>query len=522
MSIGLSTPKQFGLEHQGIQHVRCVYWNLPAPMLLEQILMRREGMLAHLGPIVVRTGSHTGRSPNDKFIVEEPGSQASIWWGQVNRPFPEDAFERLHQRQLAYLQDKDLMVQDCYVGADPEYRVRLRVITEAAWQSLFARNMFLRELDQKKLEEFEPQFTILDTPRFQAVPEIDGTRTGAFIIVHFQRKLVIIGGTSYAGEIKKSAFTIMNYLLPQRRVMSMHCSANYGADKDDVALFFGLSGTGKTTLSTAPDRTLIGDDEHGWSDRGVFNFEGGCYAKTIRISSVSEPEIYETTRKFGTILENVTIDPLSRRLNLDDDSLTENTRAAYPITHIPGADYEGMAGHPKNIVFLTYDAFGVLPPVSRLSEEEASFHFLLGYTSRVAGTESGVTEPKAVFSTCFGAPFMPLQPRVYAELLKEKIRKHKVNCWLINTGMTGGPYGVGARMPIALTRSIVSAVLRGELSQIPTQPMPMFHLSVPQSCPGVSPEVLDPRQTWPDQAAYDQKAQELAKLFEENARSFTS
>ncbi len=512
--------RNFGLEEQGIHNVANVFWNLPTAILHEQIVRRREGMVAHLGPIVVRTGTHTGRSPNDKFIVEEPASKDVIWWGQVNRPFPEAAFDRLYQRQLAYLQDKDLFVQDCYVGADPTYRVKLRVCTEQAWESLFSRIMFIREFDTSKLQDFQPDFTILCTPRFHAVPEIDGTRSDAFIIVNFKRRIVIIGGTNYAGEIKKSGFTIMNYLLPHRQVLSMHCSANYGQDKNDVALFFGLSGTGKTTLSTSEDRTLIGDDEHGWSDQGIFNFEGGCYAKVIGITPETEPDIYETTRKFGTILENVSVNPDNRRLDLDDASLTENTRAAYPITHIPNADPSGIAGHPRNIIFLTYDAFGVLPPVARLTEEQAEYHFLLGYTSKVAGTEAGVTKPTAVFSTCFGAPFMPLQPSVYAKLLKEKIQRHQVNCWLINTGLTGGPHGVGKRMPIHLTRQIVSAVLQGELAETPTRPLDMFHASVPTSCPGLPAEVLDPRQSWKDPAQYDLKAQELAALFEENARQY--
>jgi phosphoenolpyruvate carboxykinase (ATP) len=521
MDLRSERSRRVGLESIGIRPgpPDTVHWNGTTPALYEAIVRRREGTIAHQGPIVVRTGAHTGRSPDDKFIVEEPGSKGAIWWGQVNRPFPEADFERLHQRQLAYLQDKDLYVQDCYVGADPEYRVRLRVITESAWQSLFARNLFLREPDPAALADFAPDFTILATPRFQAVPEVDATRSSAFILVHFARRLVLIGGTNYAGEIKKSAFTIMNYLLPNRRVMSMHCSANWGKDRDDVALFFGLSGTGKTTLSTAADRTLIGDDEHGWSDRGVFNIEGGCYAKVIDIRRESEPEIFETTRRFGTILENVGIDPLTRRLDLADRTLTENTRAAYPISSIPHADPSGVAGHPRNIVFLTYDAFGVLPPLARLTAEEAEYHFLQGYTSKVAGTEAGVgKEPKAVFSTCFGAPFMPLPPTVYAELLREKIRDHKVACWLINTGMTGGPYGVGTRMPIATTRAIVAAVLSGGLADVPTRPVPAFHLGIPTACPGVEPALLDPRRTWKDPAAYDARAAELAERFAANAR----
>jgi phosphoenolpyruvate carboxykinase (ATP) len=518
MSIGTIPERVYGLDRIGLTDIAAAHWNLTTAALTEQAVRNREGLLAHLGPLVARTGSHTGRSPSDKYIVDEPGSRDQIWWGAVNHPFPSDAVPKLHERQLAYLRDKELYVQDCYVGADPGYRIRLRVITELAWHSQFARNMFLRETDPEVLRSFEPDFTILDTPSFHANPETDGTRSGTFIMLDLARRLVLIGGTAYAGEIKKSAFTLMNYLLPQQGVLPMHCSANYGVDTDDVALFFGLSGTGKTTLSTSEDRMLIGDDEHGWSDQGVFNFEGGCYAKVIGIRAESEPEIYDTTRRFGTILENVTIDPLTRRLDLDDASLTENTRAAYPITHIPRADEGGMAGHPRNVIFLTYDAFGVLPPVSRLTEDQAQFHFLLGYTSKVAGTESGVKEPTAAFSTCFGAPFLPLRPQVYARLLRDRIRDHGSDCWLINTGLTGGPYGVGRRMPIALTRSIVAAVLRGDLKQVPTREVPAFHLSVPRSCPGVPVELLDPRGTWADPDAYDLKAAELASLFEKNAK----
>ncbi len=506
----------WGLDKHGIENEANAFWNLTTPALHEQAVQRREGLVAHLGPLVVRTGSHTGRSPNDKFIVDEPSSHDEIWWGSINHPFTEAAFNHLHHRQLAYLQDKDLFIQDCYAGADPRYRVPIRVITETAWHSMFSRNMFIRELDPDKLRQHKPEFTVIQTPRFHAVPELDGTNSDAFIVVHFGRKLILIGGTSYAGEIKKSVFTIMHYLLPHQHVLSMHCAANYGKSKDDVALFFGLSGTGKTTLSTSPDRTLIGDDEHGWSDDGVFNFEGGCYAKVIRIREETEPEIYETTRKFGTILENVTIDPHTRRLDLDDARLTENTRAAYPISHIPHADRESVGGHPKNIFFLTYDAFGVLPPISRLTPDQARYHFISGYTSKVAGTEAGVTEPKAVFSPCFGAPFLPLHPKVYAELLVEKMAKHGVNCWLVNTGMTGGPYGVGHRVAMPVTRGLVAAALDGRLAEIPTHPDPIFQLGIPESCPGVPTDLLQPRATWSDPAAYDRKAKELAERFEKN------
>ncbi len=513
--------RRVGLDSIGIHPTGKVHWNDNTPALYESIIRRGEGTLARFGPVVVRTGKHTGRTPNDKFFVEEPSSKDAIDWGPVNRPFPAEAFDRLQRRQVAHLQANELFVQDCYVGADPEYRLRLRVVTESAWQSLFARNLFRRERDPRVLADFEPDFHILAAPTHHANPAADGTRSDAFILLNFARRMVLIGGTNYAGEIKKSAFTIMNYLLPSRRVMSMHCSANYGRDRDDVALFFGLSGTGKTTLSTSEDRTLIGDDEHGWSDRGVFNIEGGCYAKVIDVQQESEPEIFETTRRFGTILENVGFHPDTRDLNFADRSLTENTRAAYPIEFITQADPGGTAGHPKNIIFLTYDAFGVLPPLAKLSAEEAEFHFLQGYTSKVAGTEDGLgNAPKAVFSTCFGAPFMPRAPRVYAELLREKIRDHQVSCWLINTGMTGGPYGVGKRMPIATTRAIVSAVLSMKLAGVPARSVPMFHLGIPESCPGVDPALLDPRHTWADPTAYDAKASELASRFIENTRRF--
>lgn len=504
------------LEDLEIRNYNEVHWNLPAPTLYEYVVRRSEGLVAHKGPMVVRTGHHTGRSPRDKLMVREPSSQDNVWWGSFNRPIDAEKFDGLFHRLRAYLQGRDIFVQDCYGGADPDYRLPIRIITETAWHSLFARNLFIRERDPQKLYNHEPQFTVIDVPRFHADPDHDGTNSEVFILVHFGKKLVIIGGTSYAGEIKKSVFTILNYLLPLRGVLSMHCSANYGTDRDDVALFFGLSGTGKTTLSTDPHRTLIGDDEHGWSDKGIFNFEGGCYAKTIRIRPETEPEIYETTRQFGTVLENVAIDTHTRRLDLDDDSLTENTRAAYPITHIPGADPEGISGHPKNILFLTCDAFGVLPPISRLDPEQAMYHFLSGYTAKVAGTEKGITEPEATFSPCFGAPFMTLHPSVYGNLLREKIAKHNVHCWLVNTGWTGGAYGEGERISLPHTRALVQAALDGSLLDVPTEADPIFQLHVPQSCPGVPKELLDVKGTWKDPSAYDEKARELAALFEKN------
>ncbi len=508
----------YGLEDHNIFNANDVYWNLPVPVLYEEAVRRREGLIARMGPLVVRTGHHTGRSPNDKFIVREPSSQDHIWWGDVNRPFDPDRFDRIHAQALAYLQRRDVFVQDCFAGADPQYRLPVRIITEYAWQSLFVRNMFLTP-QPEQYADFVPEFTVIDTPRFHANPNTDGTNSEAYIIVHFGKKLVIIGGTSYAGEIKKSVFTILNYLLPLKRVLSMHCSANV-SESGDVALFFGLSGTGKTTLSADPHRRLIGDDEHGWSDRGIFNFEGGCYAKVIRLSAEAEPEIYQTTRRFGTILENVVVDPETRQIDLDDDRFTENTRGSYPITHVPNIVPSGMAGHPTHIVFLTADAFGVMPPIAKLTPQQTMYHFLAGYTAKVAGTERGIIEPQATFSTCFGAPFMALHPTVYTRLLGEKIEKHQVKCWLVNTGWTGGPYGVGHRMKIAYTRAMVHAALNGDLDDVGFEPDPIFGVHVPTSCPNVPTEVLKPRNTWSDKTAYDQQARRLAHMFAENFRQF--
>ncbi len=519
MSRDSDHPQRHGLEHHGIKNVGTVYWTLTTPALYERIIRRREGLVAHLGPVVVRTGDHTGRSPDDKFIVHEPTSADEIWWGDVNRPFEEARFEALYRRLLAYMQNKDLFVQDCYAGADPRYQIPIRVITEDAWQSLFARNMFVQIKDRSKLDEHVPEFRILCFPGFHAEPQFDGTNSEAFIIVHFGQKTIIIGGTSYGGEIKKSVFTILNFLLPRTKVLSMHCSANVG-ERGDVAIFFGLSGTGKTSLSADPDRALIGDDEHGWSEEGIFNFEGGCYAKVIRLSREAEPDIYECTRRFGTILENVAIDSETRRLDLNDAGLTENTRAAYPITHIPTAKRSGIGDHPRNILLLTCDAFGIMPPLTRLTKEQALYHFLSGYTAKVAGTETGITEPLATFSACFGAPFMALAPAVYAEMLGERIQKHGSKCWLVNTGWIGGPYGVGRRIDIPHTRAMVRAILSGELDDVPTRPDPVFGLSVPTHCPGVPDHLLDPRANWTDKTAYDVQAQRLAELFRGNFRQF--
>jgi phosphoenolpyruvate carboxykinase (ATP) len=502
----------------GIHNVGNVYWNLPTPLLYEEVIRRREARLSHLGPIVVRTGQHTGRSPNDKYVVRNAESEHKVWWGKVNHPMSEETFEHLHQQMLSYFQGRDVFVQDCFAGADPDYRLPIRVITETAWHSLFAHNMFIRP-SAAELEYFAPEFTVLQAPGFHASQTIDGIYHDVFIVINFSRKLVLISGTQYAGEIKKSIFTVLNYLLPQRNVLSMHCSANVGPD-GDTAIFFGLSGTGKTTLSADPNRTLIGDDEHGWSDNGIFNFEGGCYAKVINLSAQAEPEIYAVTRRFGTLLENVALDSKTGRLDLNDASLTENTRAAYPIDYIPNASATGLSGHPTNVIMLTCDAFGVLPPISKLTPEQAMFHFLSGYTARVAGTEKGVTEPSATFSACFGAPFLALPPAVYAALLGEKIATRKVNVWLVNTGWTGGPYGVGQRMPIRETRALISAALDGSLAKVDTVTEPYFGLSIPTACSGVSSDVLNPENTWTDKDAYAAQARKLAQMFVTNFAQF--
>jgi phosphoenolpyruvate carboxykinase (ATP) len=512
----------YGLEHHGIKNVGTVYWNPPTPVLYEEIVRRREGVMAHLGPIVVRTGHHTGRSPNDKRIVREKTSEKKIWWSPVNVPMDPEKFQVLYFRMLAYLQGKDVFVQDCYAGADPKYQVPIRIITESAWHNLFSRDMFVQIKDPSELVHHVPKFTIINVPKFHAMPEMDGTNSESFIIVNFGKRLILIGGTSYAGEIKKSVFTVLNYLYPQEKVLSMHCSANVG-EKGDVAIFFGLSGTGKTTLSADPERLLIGDDEHGWSDKGIFNFEGGCYAKVIRLSPEAEPEIYDCTRRFGTILENVSIDNETRRIDLNDGSLTENTRAAYPISHIARAVRSGVADHPQNIIMLTYDAFGVLPPIAKLSPEQAMYQFLSGYTAKVAGTEKGLgKEPQATFSTCFGAPFMALPPTVYAGLLGKRIKAHRVKCWLVNTGMSGGSFGIGERIKIAYTRAMIHQALAGNLDEVPTQTDPIFQLQVPQSCAGVPEEILDPRSTWRKPREYDAKARDLAARFSENFKQFSS
>jgi phosphoenolpyruvate carboxykinase (ATP) len=516
--VAARTPR-FDLAAQGMRHFGAVHWNLTAPHLYEYAVQRREGELGLGGSFVVNTGRHTGRSPRDKYIVNEPGTKDTVWWGAINQPIDPARFESLQHRMLAYLQGRELFVQDLYAGADPEYRLPVRVISDGAWHSLFSRNMFIRP-PETELEGFKPAFTILHAPEFLAIPEIDGIRSETFILVNFATGFVLIGGTRYAGEIKKSVFGYLNFVLPTRDVLPMHCSANVGP-KGDCAIFFGLSGTGKTTLSADHSRTLIGDDEHGWSPRGIFNFEGGCYAKVINLSPTAEPEIYDTITRFGTVLENVVLDPVSRMPDVDDASLTENTRACYPLDFIPNADPLGTAPHPKNVVMLTCDAFGVMPPIAKLSAEQAMYHFLSGYTAQVAGTEVGLgKEPKAVFSTCFGAPFMPRHPAEYAKMLGERIARFGAECWLVNTGWSGGAYGVGKRMAIAHTRALLRAALDGTLAGAPMRQDPNFGFLVPESCADLPANVLDPRGTWSDKRAYDEIARNLRGNFENNFREY--
>jgi phosphoenolpyruvate carboxykinase (ATP) len=488
--------------------------NLPVAELYEHAIRAAEGTIAAEGPLVVHTGQHTGRSPKDKFVVREPWSQDKVWWGEVNHEISEEHYDRLRARLVEYVADKQLYAQDMYIGAHPEHRRSLRVYTETAWASIFARNLFRRP-PQEDLSSFVPNFTIIDVPSFQADPETDGTRSGTAILLHLRRMEIIIVGTMYAGEIKKSAFTVMNYLMPDEGVLPMHSSINVG-QAGDACIFFGLSGTGKTTLSADPLRSLIGDDEHGWGDGYTFNFEGGCYAKTIRLSSMYEPDIFATTKRFGTILENTDMFPETRELDLDSEKYTENTRAAYPLHFIGNADPTGVAPGPKNVVFLTADAFGVLPPISRLTREQAAYHFISGYTAKLAGTEIGVKEPSATFSAGFGAPFLPRHPGEYAHMLVDRLEKYDVPVWLVNTGWTGGPYGIGHRMNINHTRNMVRAAINGDLDSTDTVIDPVFRVAVPVRVPGVPDEVLIPRNTWPDKAAYDQAANRIADMFHDN------
>ena len=497
---------------------RSIRLNRPAAELYEDAIRHGEGLIAAEGPLVVRTGKHTGRSPEDKFIVAEPSSESTIWWGPVNRPISQEHYARLRRRLVDYLADRDLYAQDLFIGAAPAHRRSLRVYTETAWASLFARNLFRRPTPAQ-LADFAPNFTIIDVPSFQADPETEGTRTGTAILLDLARMEIIIVGTEYAGEIKKSAFTVMNYLMPDEGVLPMHSAINVGQD-GDAAVFFGLSGTGKTTLSADPERSLIGDDEHGWGDGISFNFEGGCYAKTIRLSPMYEPDIFQTTRRFGTVLENVDVDPRTRELDLASDRFTENTRGAYPLEFIGNADETGIAGTPRAVIFLTADAFGVMPPISRLTHEQAAYHFVSGYTAKLAGTEIGVKEPKATFSACFGAPFMPRHPGEYARMLVERIDREDVPVWLVNTGWTGGPYGTGERMNIAHTRSMVRAALDGRLADVETRIDPNFGVAVPLHCPDVPDAFLDPRGTWADGEAYDRAAAKLTEMFRENFAAY--
>jgi phosphoenolpyruvate carboxykinase (ATP) len=508
-----------GLQAHGIESNGEQFWTLSTAELYEHALRRKEGVLAAQGPIVVSTGDYTGRTPLDKYIVREPISEDHIWW-EGNQALEPDQFDRLYQLMLDHVRDRDLFIQDCYVGADPRYRLNVRVINELAWHNLFVRNLFIRRPPGAR-HSGAPDFTVIDMPTCKADAAEIGIRTDTFIALSFEKRLVLIGGTEYAGEMKKSIFSVMHYLLPLQDVFSMHCSANVGPE-GDTALFFGLSGTGKTTLSHDPSRALIGDDEHGWSDRGVFNFEGGCYAKVINLSEESEPEIYQTTRTFGTVLENVVLDPVSRELDLTDDSRTENTRGAYPLDMIPNIAPGGTGDHPAAVVFLTADAFGVLPPISLLTPEQAMYHFLLGYTAKVAGTEVGLKEPEATFSTCFGAPFLTHHPPVYAELLRKRLKEHDSRVYLVNTGWIGGSASESDRVPIQFTRAMINAAISGELRSVPTRQDPVFGLHIPEHCPGVPDDVLWPRDAWKDPEAYDRQARRLARMFRETFKQFES
>jgi phosphoenolpyruvate carboxykinase (ATP) len=505
-----------GIDSIGLTETGSVHYNLAEAELCEQAVARREAKFSVDGALVAYTGQHTGRSPKDKFVVRDDSTEDEVWWDN-NKPMSSDHFESLLADFLDHAKGRDLFVQDLVGGADPAHRLPTRVITEFAWHSLFIRNLLIRP-GRDTLEHFVPAFTVIDMPSFRADPERHGTRSETVIAIDFQRMLVLIGGTSYAGEMKKSVFTALNYLLPKKGVMPMHCSANEGP-AGDAAVFFGLSGTGKTTLSADPSRTLIGDDEHGWGPAGIFNFEGGCYAKTIRLSAEAEPEIFATTRRFGTVLENVILDD-GRAPDFDDGSLTENTRCAYPLHFIPNAGDTGRAGHPKNIIMLTADAFGVMPPIARLTPAQAMYHFLSGYTAKVAGTEKGVTEPEATFSTCFGAPFMPRHPSEYGNLLRALIAEHGVSCWLVNTGWTGGAYGVGRRMPIRATRALLSAALDGSLADVEFRTDANFGFEAPVNVPGVDASILDPRSTWADKDAYDAQARRLVGMFIDNFAKF--
>jgi phosphoenolpyruvate carboxykinase (ATP) len=509
------------LDAQGLKPSGSVHWNLVQTVLLEAGVRREEGQLAEMGPFVAITAPHTGRSPNDKFVVKDPSIENDVDWGKINQPIAAEKFDLLLADVREYLNGRDdLFVQDLYCGADPKYRLSVRYVSPSAWHMAFVRNMFIRP-DLADLAGFDPNFTVLHAPEFEADPARHGTRTSTFIVLNVAERMILIGGTRYAGELKKSMFTVMNYYLPKQNVLSMHCSANTGK-AGDTALFFGLSGTGKTTLSADPERNLIGDDEHGWSGDGTFNFEGGCYAKVINLSAESEPDIYRTTQMFGTVLENVVLDPVTRRVKFEDQSITENTRASYPLHYIRNHVPNGRGGHPKNIIFLTADAYGVLPPVAKLTREQAMYYFLSGYTAKVAGTERGVKEPQATFSACFGAVFLVWHPTKYADMLGKLIDQHGSQVWLLNTGWTGGAFGVGKRMKLSYTRAMVHGILRGDLTKAPTDTDPVFGLSIPKEVKDVPADVLRPRDTWPDPSAYDAQAKKLAEMFRKNFEKFGS
>ncbi len=512
IEIGKRSSKS-GIESAGIKNPEKIYWNLNPAELVEHTLKAGQGTLADSGGLVVNTGEFTGRSPKDKFVVKDENTADKVWWGDVNNVFPKEKFDALLAKVLAYYNGKSLYVRDCYAGADPQHRINIRVVNEFPWQNLFANNLFLRP-EAKDIENFTPEWHILAAPNFKAVTEIDGTRQHNFSIIDFSRRLILIGGSAYTGEMKKGIFTVLNYILPFKDVLPMHCSANIGKE-GDTAIFFGLSGTGKTTLSADPQRRLIGDDEHGWTEQGVFNFEGGCYAKCVNLTEEKEPQIWNAIR-FGSLVENTKYFDETRTVNYDDISVTENTRVAYPINFIQGAAIPSMGPIPKNIFLLTADAFGVLPPISKLTSGQAMYHFLSGYTAKVAGTEAGVTEPQATFSACFGKAFLPLHPTRYAEMLGEKITQNKVNVWLINTGWTGGPFGIGQRMKLSFTRAMITSALKGELDSVRYNNDPIFGLAIPENVPNVPVEVLNPRNTWADKSAYDTKANYLAGLFNKN------
>jgi len=514
----INARSRFGLERHGLSPSKTEHWNLSPVQLYEEALQRGEGRMAHMGGFAAVTVPHTGRSPNDRFIVRDSATEETVDWGSVNVPLSSEHYQALRAEVVAHLNGRELFVRDARAGEDPAAGLNVRVITPNAWHNLFAYNMFLRP-SPEELEEMEPGFTVLHAPEVEADPARHGTRSSTFVAVNFSAREVLIGGTNYAGEIKKSIFSVLNYMLPDLGILPMHCSANVG-EEGDVALFFGLSGTGKTTLSADPERGLIGDDEHGWGPNGVFNFEGGCYAKVINLSAEAEPEIYKATQMFGTILENVVLTEPSREIAFGDGNITENTRASYPIHYIPNAILPGLGGHPEHVIFLTCDAFGVLPPIARLSPDQAMYHFLSGYTAKVAGTERGVTEPKAAFSACFGAPFLPRHPAEYADMLGEKLEEHGSRVWLVNTGWSGGGFGVGNRMKIAHTRAMVRAALLGKLDTVATQEDPVFGLHVPTDVPGVPGNVLTPRSTWADGEAYDAAARKLAGMFRENFRKY--